>query len=101
MPQSGANKQCLRAAPGSNGLLRVAVAQSWRWASPRVLPENAMVVPLSPPLPLALVLRTSNNTTLSHEGARNKRFHRTAAGSNGLLRAAGSGKAAAARSSSS
>jgi len=36
----------------------------------------------------------------SHKGA-NKRFHRTAAGSNGLLRAAGSGKAAAARSSSS
>ena len=66
-----------------------------------MVPKNAMVVPPSPPLPLALVLRTSNNTTLSHEGARNKRFHRTAAGSNGLLRAAGSGKAAAARSSSS
>ena len=68
-----------------------------------MVPKNALVVPPSPPLPLALVLRTSNNTTLSRKGARNSEWTATSRGrpDRTALRAAGPGKAAVARSSSS
>ena len=42
-------------------LLRVAAAQSWSWASPRMLPENAMM--LCPRLPLRLPLILASAAT--------------------------------------
>ena len=65
-----------------------------------MLPENAKMVPPSPP-PLPLVLRTDNNGRPRREWARYDDSAAQQAGSNGLLRAARPGKAAAAPSSSS
>jgi hypothetical protein len=97
------NKQLFRTAAGSNGLLRAARGGEQAPGVAQMVPKNAMVVPPSPPLPLALVLRTSNNTTLSRKGARNSEWTATSRGrpDRTALRAAGPGKAAAARSSSS
>jgi len=97
----GANKQFLRAAAGSNGLLRAArggerasgVAQDA--AGER---EDGAAL-ASPPLPL--VLRTGNNGRPRREWARSDDSAAQQAGSNGLLRVAGRGKVAVARSSSS
>ena len=52
---------------GSNGLLRVAAAQSWSWASPRMLPENAMMLCPRLPLRLPLILRIGSNGKTRHE----------------------------------
>ena len=66
----GANRRFHRAAAGSNGLLRAARGGERAPGVAEMVPKNAMVVPPSPPLPLALVLRTSNNTTPSRKDAR-------------------------------
>ena len=99
----GANKQFLRAAAGSNGLLRAARGGERAPGVAEMVPKNALVVPPSPPLPLALVLRTSNNTTLSRKGAKNSEWTAASRGrpDRTACCAAGPRKAAAARSSSS
>ena len=97
----GANRRFVRAATGSNGTLRVArggerapgVAQDA--AGER---EDGAALP-SPPFPL--VLRTGNNGRPRREWAGYDDSAAQQAGSNGLLRAARPGKAAAAPSSSS
>ena len=57
----GANRRLFLAAAGSNGLLRAARGGEWAPGVAQMVPKNAMVVPPSPPLPLALVLRTGKN----------------------------------------
>ena len=89
---------------GSNGMLRVARGGERAPGVAEMVPKNAMVVPPSPPLPLALVLRTSNNTTPSRKGARKATNGQLLHAAGRIERPAarqGRGRWAAARSSSS
>ena len=60
------------------------------WASPRMVPENAMFLSprLAPPSPLT----TRHPQTQRALAAQNSQLAHTAAGSNGVLRAAGAGR---------
>ena len=95
----GANRRFVRAATGANGTLRAARGGE---RAPGVAQDAAGeredgAALASPPFPL--VLRTGNNGRPRREWARYVDSAAQQAGSNGLLRAAGPGKAA--RSSSS